>query len=140
MDEFQLWLRVSDPNFATPVPSTGRWQFSASESFCALCFRRGRKMRPRLNPVWHSFDSRLLLLTRYFDSLRGLIPASEVFDNSRVCHLVFFCRSVLSSELSNSLVCFLQVGLIVLFQVRWAPGRMFRPANLFDVRPQGKKS
>jgi len=30
--------------------------------------------------------------------------------------------------------------LIVLFQVRWAAGRIFRPANLFNVRPQGKTS
>jgi len=49
------------------------------------------------------------------------------------CFLVFFIKYT-KFQISNSLVYSLQVGLIVLFQVRWAPERMYRLANLLNVR------
>ena len=59
--------KVSDPSLATLVHSTRRWQLSASVPFRRLCFRLGRRMRPR-------FDSRLSLLTQQFGSPRGSFP------------------------------------------------------------------
>jgi len=89
LDEFQFGLKVSDLNLATPVHPTERWQFSAFEVFRVLCIRRGCKLRPRLNPVRGTVLTRVCFCRRGGLTVR-VIPASEVFNDCRVCHLVFF--------------------------------------------------
>ena len=61
-----------------------------------------------------------------------VIPASEVLSDSCVCHLVFSV-STLSFRFSNFFICFLQVGLIILFHVRWPLGEYFdrRTCSMF---------
>jgi len=86
------------------------------------------------------FWSRLFLSPWQFSSLRGSFLHLQSSANGCVCQLSCFCRIIWASDLLISLFGFLQVGSIVLFQVCWAPGRKFWPANLINVRPQGRKS
>ena len=73
MDEFQLGLKVSDPNLATPVHSTGRWQFFRRLSLFApgVLDADAKNWTAFELCVYHSFNSRLFLPPRKFDSLRG---------------------------------------------------------------------
>ena len=86
---------------------------------CALWPRH--RMRPR-------FDSRLSLLTQQFGLLRvSFLRLADCVDHSRVClcWLSFF-----------SVYTKLQIVLILSFcslQVCWAPGRILRSANSFNV-------
>ena len=75
------------------------------------------------------------VITEFYFSA-WVISASEVYSNNRVYPLV------LLFQYSELLIVFYfsQVASIILSHIRWAPRRIFRPANLFDGRLLEKKS
>ena len=70
LEEFQLRLKVSGLNLATPVYQTGRWQFSRLILFASHTLDVGAK----LDCVRILCVSRLFLSPQKFGSLRGSFP------------------------------------------------------------------
>ena len=89
---FDFGLKVSGLNFATPVHPTGRRQFSRLKPFASRTLGADAKWNCVRILCISQFWSCLFLSRRSFWLTMRVIPASAVFRNSCVCHLVFLSK------------------------------------------------
>ena len=100
--------------------------FRRSDISRVLCIRRGCNLRPRLNPMRGTVWLASVWLCGSFPRLKSWMAAA-------FCYSVSFIKMYWVPDFLT-LAYSLQVGLLVLFQVCWAPERIYRLANLLHVR------